>query len=291
MYDYRSLSRISREITENIDNELSRAGLFFRIFNRVKTSDSLSKKILSKGVGYYDVINRKVQDLIGIRIIVYFSDDIEIVYEHLKKLFEFVSETIDKNEETTFAPTRINIIYKIPINNKDEFKVKVENEIVDETFEIQLRTIISEGWHEIDHDLRYKSPKEWENNLDLSRNLNGILASLETSEFAILSLFEQLSYRHYKISEVEAMFRTKFRIRLLDDNLPEQLKSLIDESFIKSLFRIDRNEFIKFILNSDLKEPLKMETLIFLLNYRTIKNPAINNIIPKVLKNIFIKLI
>ncbi|MBK7959276.1 MAG: hypothetical protein IPK03_14995 [Bacteroidetes bacterium] len=33
----------------------------------------------------------------------------------------------------------------------------VNNSLVDSTFEVQLRTILSEGWHEIDHDLRYKS--------------------------------------------------------------------------------------------------------------------------------------
>jgi ppGpp synthetase/RelA/SpoT-type nucleotidyltranferase len=35
-------------------------------------------------------------------------------------------------------------------------------DLVDNTFEIQFRTTLSEGWHEVDHLMRYKCKPDWE---------------------------------------------------------------------------------------------------------------------------------
>ena len=65
---------------------------------------------------------------------------------------------------------------------------------IDATFEVQLRTISFEGWHEIEHDMRYKSPYGddfWRE--DLSRTLNSVLANLELCDWTTLNVFEKLA--------------------------------------------------------------------------------------------------
>lgn len=280
MYNPRNLERICKKIATNIDDELARVGIFFRIFSRVKTNNSFEHKLESKGADYYDGVKKTIQDIIGIRIILYFSDDIPIVHNRLKEFLDFVDEVVDKNEETKFAPTRINLICRIPSNEIKEFSDITQSPIIDTTYEIQLRTILSEGWHEVDHDLRYKCQVDWENNNDLARNFNGILASLETSEFSILSLFEQLSFRHYKEKNLTATFRTKLRIRVENYNISEELNIYLTESIVREIFKLNRTEILQFLFQSNILIPLTFENLIYIINFQFIKNEYINIITP-----------
>lgn len=280
MYQSRDLERICKNVALSIEDELTRVGVFFRIFHRVKQTHSTEIKILERGINYYNGQTKFLRDIIGIRVILYFSDDLPIVNNQLKNRFGLVEETVDKNEETRFAPTRENLIFKLPEVYIKEFNDLVSNNIFDSTFEVQLRTILSEGWHEIDHDLRYKCKNDWKDNSDLARNFNGILASLETSEYSILRLFEQMSYRHYKTKDISAMLRTKFRLRFSSDKLSLNLEEKLTDDFIKDIFKLDRNEILNYIFNSKILIPLNIENLIYVLNFKFINNQEIKEITP-----------
>src|SRR6185312_4291417 len=128
MYQPRDLERICKNIADNVGDEFSKIGIFFRIFHRVKINSSIQSKIQKKGEHYYDKKNKFISDIIGIRIILYFSDDLDIVYNWLKNFFKLVEETVDKNEETRFAPTRINLVLKLPDNFTKEFKNVVKDD-------------------------------------------------------------------------------------------------------------------------------------------------------------------
>lgn len=285
MYQTRDLERICRNLATEIEDELIRVGVFFRIFYRVKTGESIEKKIIHKGENYYNGETKFLRDIIGIRVIFYFSDDLSLIYEHLKNYFVLIEETIDKNDETKFAPTRGNLIFRIPESFVKEFTDVTANKIFDSTFEVQLRTILSEGWHEVDHDLRYKCIDDWQHSADLARNFNGILATLETSEYTILRLFEQLSNRHYKSKNLVALIRTKFRLRFANDSISEELIKLINNEIIREIHKLDRLEVIKCLFKSGIILPITVENLIFMLNYHFIKNKKILDVTPKELLN------
>lgn len=272
MYQSQSLNRVCRDISSKLEEEFSSVGIFFRIFERVKTLNSIENKISSKGENYYDGDKKLIQDIIGIRIVPYFPDDISIIYERLKTINTFVDETIDKTDETNFHPIRINLICRLPSEHIIEFNDVTQNKILDTTFEIQLRTILSEGWHEVDHDLRYKCHKDWTENSDLARNFNGILATLETSEYAILRLFDQLSYRHYKSKDLIALVRTKFRLRLVDFELNERIMKLINPILLKDFYKVDRNDVINYLLNKKMIVPLTLVNFLLIINYQFINN-------------------
>ncbi len=282
MYKTNELDRMCKKLVSSIEDELLNIGLFFRIFYRVKSPDSIKSKFQRKGEGYYSENGKLIRDLIGVRVVFYFSDDIDVIYTFLKSKFEFIEETIDKMEKTKFAPTRINIVFKLPnLDIIKEFNDIVNNKLVDSTFEVQLRTVLSEGWHEIDHDLRYKSLDDWENSDDLERSFNGILATLETSDYSTLRLFDQLSYRHYKSKAFIAMLKTKFRLKFVNLEISNELNQFLSDSFIKDIYKLDRIEIVQFLLSVNIFAPLTYEHFIYLLNLKFIRNDKILEITPK----------
>ena len=277
-----SLDRMARNITSIIEDELTRVGIFNRIFYRCKKSSSIEEKMEKK---LYDGKEKFLRDVIGVRITFYFADDLDVVYKYIKNKYSkyFVEESIDSKETTVFKPLRLNIVFRLPEPYLKEFKETIHDQRIDSTYELQLRTVLSEGWHEVDHDLRYKNSENWVNQNDLSRMFNGILASLETNDWSIISLFDTLSYRHYKNKNIEAMIRAKFRLRFQGNKVKtEELFNLITKNNLdKELFKFDRELFLYDLANRGLRFPLTIENVLFYLNHFYFKNNSISNITPK----------
>ena len=74
-----SFNRITKELVDDIESVFIRCGLFYRIFYRTKAIESIDRKIVEKKYGTISNENL-LQDLIGIRIVLYFNDDLPIVY-------------------------------------------------------------------------------------------------------------------------------------------------------------------------------------------------------------------
>ncbi|PSW43637.1 RelA/SpoT family protein [Photobacterium leiognathi] len=275
-----------KRLQTEIENELDRLGLLFRVFSRAKSSSSINHKIESKGEGYYSVDGKKIQDLFGIRIALYFPDDIKIARQALKKMYPLISEEVDSHDASLFEAIRCNFVFKLPDSIVSDSQIIRTNELVDSTFEVQLRTILSEGWHEVEHDLRYKCKSDWDNHNDLSRALNGIYATLETSDWGMMRLFEDLTYRHYKAQEWAPMLRNKFRLRTGND-LEPSLKLIMDQDDIgKRLYRLNRRKLIITILNKGIRVPININTLVYIANYYFIKDSRISDITPRALSRI-----
>lgn len=279
-----SLDRLARDISKEIETQLERVGILYRIFSRAKSEDSIKRKLNFKR---YDHGNKLMQDIIGIRVTLYFNDDLAIIHKALKARPDFVDETVDSTSETVFKPERINLIFRLDADKSEEVNETAISKFkyIDNTFELQLRTVLSEGWHEVDHDLRYKCEEDWENSSDIARTFNGVYASLVTSDWSILTIFEQLSYRQYKLRNWAAMLRHKFRLRLREESLNENLVSILnsDDSLAKQLFRVDRREFIKNHFYNGIAVPLTLSNLVYLANLYSIKNKEIIKLTPEFL--------
>jgi ppGpp synthetase/RelA/SpoT-type nucleotidyltranferase len=295
-YNPRDIERIARSVASEIEDEIAKAGIFYRIFFRCKDPKSLNSKvnaITKEGEVKYNGTSKFLRDIIGIRVNLYFADDLNIVTNYIKEKYQsrFIEETIDQNKTTEFKPTRINIIYSLPDDCKAEFREVVPDNRIDSVFELQLRTVFSEGWHEVEHDFRYKCSEDWILYPDLSRTFNGILASLETHDWSTIQMFESLSYSHYKSGDISAMIRTKLRIRFSDFKLSGVLLNIIEteDGLQKEFFKLDRNSIITFLLVNRIGVPSNLENIIFLINYFFIKSPAIINITSEELINDFKK--
>jgi ppGpp synthetase/RelA/SpoT-type nucleotidyltranferase len=287
IYRPQDLKRIARQIVADIEGQLSKSGIFYRIFYRCKSPTSLEKKLATQhrdGTPKYVSGVKELRDIIGIRLNLYFIDDLELVTSHLKKHFRssFVEETIDFNSTTEFKPQRINIVFKIPEHFEAEFRQVIPDNRVGATFELQLRTIFSEGWHEVEHDFRYKCRSDWSAYSDMSRIFNGFLATLETQEWSIVHFFDRFSYRQYKADNVSASIRTKLRIRFEGIVLSPQLLAAfeINEDFTRFFFKLEREKIIVFLLNLPELIPLTLENVIYLINYQFIRDSTIENCAP-----------
>lgn len=275
---------ISKDIERNITDLFDKCGLYYRIFSRCKSGQSAVKKIQLKK---YNETGKKMQDLIGVRVALYFKDDIDVCVEILKSNYNVIEIVRDQEKSDTFSPMRLNLVCQMPESVSEIISSDLWKFPIDKTFEIQVRTIFSEGWHEVEHDLRYKNKSDWSDHIDLSRNLNGILATLETCDWAIINVLDRLAYQKYKNQDWNSMMRNHLRMHL--ENAP--LSSSIVDAFnknnalAKEFFRVDR-KVILLQLSSDkmFKLPKKLDNIIYFANELIIKDPTITALIPNLLK-------
>lgn len=259
---------IAEEIRRQVEESIFSVGILSRVFARGKDTDSLSIK-LQKDPGKYSTGGKLIQDAIGIRVALYFPEDIALVKSILesKYIYDELSSTIDKPERDQFSVTRYNLIFKLPTDLIVSFQRAAAGDPLDTCFEVQLRSILSEGWHEVEHDLRYKAKESWQDHDDLSRALNGVVATLETSEWSMGRIFDELAYRHYKSKNWSAMLPNLIKIRIrgqVSEELTRVLNS--DTAAARDLVRVDRSKLIKNMFSARPRVPMTMDNLIFFWN-------------------------
>lgn len=284
------LNLIEKEITDEINETLSKIGVLYRLFSRTKDRTSIQEKTERKKRDEepYEVGGKLMQDIIGIRIVTYFKDDVELVYSILNNKLKYSSEEIDDLELTVFKPKRTNVICSLNKKHTEilkEVKASINDEnfkIIDNTFELQLRTVLSEGWHEIDHSLRYKCKEDWESQKESERMLNGIYATLETNDIVLKNLFNDLAYKHYKNSNWEGLIRNKFRLKFLLGKLDPKIIDIINKNNLgKKLLQIDRENLIMDIHKMPFSIPINFNNLTYLLNIFCLKDKELSSITPK----------
>lgn len=285
-----SLELIERRLKSYLVQELSRTGLLFRIFSRVKEPTSIKEKFARKT---YSLADKKMQDLIGLRITTYFSDDLKIVIDLCDKIFNVVGLEYDTPNAEEFKPLRKNMVCRMPEDQNKIFQELAKQDkdyaLVDNTFEIQFRTTLSEGWHEVDHLMRYKCKPDWIDLTEESRMLNGIYATLETNDQVLKALFDDISYHHYRAKKWEAMMRNKLRLRFNIENLDTDIINYLNDnsSIGKAFFKLNRNIIITKYINSTLSFPTTFDNWMFFINYAFIKDEFILSKTPEFLMEDF----
>lgn len=272
----------AEELRREVEQILQRVGILCRVFARGKDTRSLESK-LDREPGKYVSGGKLIQDAIGIRVAVYFTEDVEIVAALLTKEFRHKahSSTVDLPKTDQFAVTRHNLIFEVPDGLIGDMRRSIGASPIDTTFEVQLRSILSEGWHEVEHDLRYKSKENWAQQDDLSRALNGIIATIETSEWTMRKIFDDLAYRNYKGGRWPEMLHIKVRMRTAPTLSPE-LCSLFDSDneIAKLVFRIDRKKIIFFMNTVRPTLPVTLDNIVYSWNYLEISDERITNLTP-----------
>lgn len=273
MKDDVNLGMALEEIKANIEEQLKKCGLYYRIFSRVKGSRSLAQKI---AVGNYGSLEsqRRVQDLIGVRIVLYYSDDLSPCRNILEKTFAQNGKwSVNERTVNQFQATKINGVFEIPQSLLELVKEDTWKLPVDATFEVQIRTVLFEGWHEIEHDMRYKDVKNkrrnlWKGNQELARTMNSILASLELCDWSLASLFENLARKHLEKKNWELMLRSRYRLRMEEAPLKPELAAYLDENeeVARLFFNCDKEKMINGLMNENVHTRLTFDVLMKVLN-------------------------
>lgn len=264
-----TLQDIADKVTKMISGHLEGCGIMFRMFSRVKSEASLAHKMEQKGDKYRSG-KSKIQDMIGFRLVVYFTDDVNIV-EILVNSVQVADRSIDEPDSITFKPQRLNIVCKLSDEYKEDFRKALPEEYapyIDTTCEVQIRTIFSEGWHEVEHDLRYKCKEDWVGYDNLSRSLNGVIATLETAEWGMQSIFNEMAIQNLRFKNYSAMLRNKLRLRLSGNGLSPNLQQFLEEhhDIAEAAYEMDRTVLVLSLAFHDKHIKLTYDSVLFIMN-------------------------
>jgi len=131
-----------------------------KIEARAKTIDSFEEKISRPGKTYSDPLS-EITDLSGLRVILYYSEDVEKVIKLLKREFK-INETLSVDKKSELKPDQLGYIstHLIVSLNADRKKLIEWKAFEKITAEIQIRTVLQHAWASISHALQYKNENE-----------------------------------------------------------------------------------------------------------------------------------
>lgn len=120
-----------------------------------------------------------ITDLIGLRVVCLYEDDVEKVESCLSDHFEVVSKT-DKisqfeNSEDSFGYKGLHLDLRL---NDTRKRLPEYAKCSDFSFEIQIRTIIQDSWSVLDHKIKYKKSIPTK----LKRRINTLAALFELAD-------------------------------------------------------------------------------------------------------------
>lgn len=122
----------------------------------------------------------------------------------------------------------------------------------------------------------------------MDRNLNGILATLETCDWSIVGLINDLAYREYKGKQWSEMLKNKLRIHLADTYLRDEILQLFDRDneLAKQFYRFDRRDLLIHMSGVKNKLPLNANNMVYLINQLFVHNEEIAKLTPSALYSI-----
>jgi len=174
--------------------------------------------------------NPQITDLLGVRVICPFIEDLQAAEELIKKYFEVTEREIKGHYSfQEFCYESIHLLIKIPqvlINKYGDPGIKIA--------EIQIRTILQDAWAEVEHELVYKAEL---NPFDepMKRKLAAVNASLSLADM----IFQEIRSYQRKYSKEMSKRRESFYQK-------------IEESTDDLLFESEQPKTVSSVIENDI---------------------------------------
>ncbi len=189
-----------------------------------------------------------ITDLLGLRIICPFLEDLDIIEDLLTEHFQIVEAERKgggRNSFREFGYDSVHLLLKLKDFSPDE-----SIPFCDDVCEIQLRTILQDAWAEVEHELVYKSDITLPNE-SIKRKLASLNASLTLSDL----IFQEIRDYQKEIRHRGRKRRESIEETLLDqetrldaapamqvDPIPYSLASGLEKTMLAALNAHSQND-------------------------------------------------
>ena len=185
--------------TERLIKKLLKANdiVVSSITSRVKEDSKLHEKLTRAGKKGYSNLN-EVTDIAGVRIVTYFSDDVDKVAKIIWDEFDVDPEnSVDKR--VLMEPDRFGYISLHCITNfsQDRLILTEYGHILDCKVEIQIRSILQHAWAENEHDTGYKTKESVPR--ELRRSFSRLAGLLEIADSEFVQIRKSLQNYEKKV--------------------------------------------------------------------------------------------
>lgn len=236
-----------RSLTESIiaDSGVKVHHINSRIKSRESCLEKFDKKYRSKfeqdKCQYH--IKDHISDLIGIRIVCFYEQDVIEVANTLEKTLEAVEKRKDRFAERDASPNEfgyraIHLNLKL---NSDRSSLVEYRRFKDASFEVQIRTVIQDAWSVLDHKLQYKghaSPQ-------LKRSINALAAVFEQADKNFLQIRDQVNVEQDKAKKKVTEPQNLIAAREESENLPFDAPEVSEGNSTNAVDVISLNELVK----------------------------------------------
>lgn len=168
-----------------------------QIETRVKERNSLEKKIIRKGQKYNSF--SQITDIVGVRIITYFEDEIDQIASIIKKEFTIDKKNSIDKREVESDKFGYRSLHYVATLKKERTILAEYSDYTDIKFEFQIRSILQHSWAEIEHDLGYKG--EFEIPSSAKRTFYRVAALLEQADIEFVKLKSTISKYESNVSK------------------------------------------------------------------------------------------
>jgi len=219
-----SLNRFSKELSRQIHELLRNQNIVlgFPIQDRVKSWSSIEEKIERLSFKAGSIAD--LQDLVGLRIILLFSRDVQRTCELVTKKFNVIRQydTQERLGEDRFGYSSIHFVIKPP---EQWLAVPTMVEMCDLVAELQVRTVAQHIWSEASQTFQYK--QETNVPVPIRRSIARISAILEIVDLEFDRVLQHRDeYREgIMATDTNEPLNVDVLEKTLDDLLPPENKS------------------------------------------------------------------
>lgn len=141
------LEQLAEQASSMLREALREQNIELNTFERrIKAEESLAGKLEKKGYKYQTIYD--ITDLVGIRVVTYYTDDVDKVAAITKKIFDIDwKNSVDKRKHQLDSFGYLSLHYICYLK---------EGPLRNIPFEIQMRTALQHVWSAIEHDIGYK---------------------------------------------------------------------------------------------------------------------------------------
>ncbi len=195
----RLYKNFASETAHQLQRILSEEGISYNaITYRVKDRESLGGKLDRKGDKYTCL--EDLTDIAGVRVITYYSGDVDRVADIVEHEFSVDREnSIDKRE--ALEPDRFGYcsVHYVVEMSEERLRLREYQSFKGLKCEIQIRSVLQHAWAEIEHDLGYKNPITLPK--EIRRNFSRLAGLLEIADKEFQDIRQFLSSYEENVAE------------------------------------------------------------------------------------------